>query len=168
MNAFQDCWWRQAKSDLQVLRLLRVEGADACHQLHYLQMVTEKISKAYFWRSNQPPARSHAGFCKFMRLLLQVPTAQQSDLARIFGFNRFDDFQGWLRSALVLVYELERLAPALAGDGPNPEYPWPQAAPVNAPASYSFQTWENLCSTGRGRQLLLVIEAAVEQFPVYA
>jgi len=67
-----------------------------------------------------------------------------------------------------LAYDLERLAPDLAGDnGPNPEYPWPWVLPVNAPASSEFEVWTRLSESGRGRQLLQVIDAAVLGFPVY-
>ncbi len=167
MNEFQQCWWEQARSDHAVLVLLRRQGVAPCHQLHYLQMVTEKISKAYFWQSGAPPKKSHAGFGLFMRLLLQVPRAQRQQIADTFKFRRFEDFQNWTRTALPLVYELERLAPALAHDGPNPEYPWPQNTPKNVPAKFDFGVWRQVVDTGRGRQLVRVIEAAVEQFPVY-
>ena len=39
--------------------------------------------------------------------------------AVLFGFARFEDFQQWSRSATSLASEIESLAPALAGDGPN-------------------------------------------------
>ena len=87
--------------------------------------------------------------------------------AAIFAFGRFEDFQNWTRTALPLVYTLERLAPALAKDGPNPEYPWPQNAPQYVPATFDFDVWRQLTGTGRGRQLTQVIKAAVDQFPVY-
>ena len=54
MNTFQGLWWQQAKSDHQVFQRLRSEGVAQCHSLHYLQMVTEKLAKAYFWRSGSP------------------------------------------------------------------------------------------------------------------
>jgi hypothetical protein len=46
MNGCQDLWWQQARSDHAILLLLRRYGVAPCHQLHYLQMVTEKIAKA--------------------------------------------------------------------------------------------------------------------------
>lgn len=102
-----------------------------------------------------------------MRLLLQVPSTQRLRIADIFEFSRFEDFQNWTRQALVLVYEIERLAPALANDGPNPEYPWPEAAPEFVPASYSFEVWRQLTQTGQGRQLMQVIQTAVDRFPLF-
>ena len=44
----QRLWWEQSKSDLRVFKQLRALGAHPCHLLHYLQMATEKLSKAYF------------------------------------------------------------------------------------------------------------------------
>lgn len=102
-----------------------------------------------------------------MRLLLQIPQSERQRIADIFAFSRFEDFQNWTRKALELVYELERLAPALANDGPNPEYPWPQDSPKYTPATFDFDVWHQLTETGRGRQLMQVIKTAVEQFPVY-
>jgi len=167
MNSYQQTWWEQARSDHAAFVMLRRQGADPCHQLHYLQMVAEKISKAYLWRSGVPPKRSHAGFGMFMRLLLQVPRPQRQQIADIFAFGRFDGFQAWCRSALTLAYDLERLAPALANDGPNPEYPWPHDSPQYVPATFDFDVWHQLRDTGRGRQLLQVIGLAVEKFPIY-
>lgn len=168
MNESQRCWWEQAKSDYAVLALLRRSGGAPCHQLHYLQMVTEKLSKAYFWRSGAPSKKAHVGFGLFLRLLLQVPQNNRKKVTEVFEFKRFQDFQNWARAALPLVYAIEKLAPDLAQDGPNPEYPWPHAAPRYVPATFEFDVWRQLTGTGRGRQLLQVIGAAVNQFPVYA
>ena len=131
MNGYQTLWWEQARSDHAVLVLLRQQGAAACHQLHYLQMVTEKLGKAYFWRSRTAPAtKSHAGFVAFMRFLGSVRVTERQQITNVFAFKRFEDFQNWIRAVLPLAYQLERLAPALAKDGPNPEYPWPPECPA--------------------------------------
>lgn len=167
MNRYQELWWKQARSDHAVLVLLRRQGAAPCHQLHYLQMVTEKLGRAYFWRSSTPPPTSHAGFVQFMRFLGSVRGPDRQQIADLFAFGRFEDFQNWIRAVLPLVYALERLAPALAQDGPNPEYPWPRLAPEYAPAAFEFDVWRQLTATGRGRQLMQVIDAAVDKFPAY-
>jgi hypothetical protein len=166
MNSFQQLWWQQAQSDHAVLLMLRRNGAPACHQLHYLQMITEKLGKAYFWRSGNAPPKSHAGFVQFMRVLGQARQSERQQVADAFAFKRFADFQKWIRAVLPLVYALERLAPALSHDGPNPEYPWPQAEPQHAPVEFQFDVWNQL-NTGRGRQLLQLIEYAVSRFPTY-
>jgi hypothetical protein len=168
MNDYQKLWWQQAGSDLAVLRLLRSRGVTACHQLHYLQMTTEKISKAFFWKSGTAPSKSHAGFVQFLRFLGSVRSSERQQVAELFEFARFEDFRSWIRSALPLAYALERMAPALAqDDGPNAEYPWPRSKPAHTPATFEFEVWKELAGTGRGRQLLQVIELAVQRFPVY-
>jgi hypothetical protein len=167
MNSFQAIWWQQARSDLETLSILREQGAAPCHQLHYLQMVCEKLGKAYFWRIGSPPAMGHAAFVRFLRTLGDVPQDQRQKLAAVFEFSRFQDFRSWIRSIMPLAYSLERLAPDLATDGPNPEYPWPHRAPVHAPADYEFAVWSELLRTGRGRRLVQVIRLAIERFPSY-
>jgi hypothetical protein len=73
MNSFQRIWWEQVKSDYQIFALIRSRGIAQCHSLHYLQMVTEKIAKAYFWRSGAPPQKGHAAFVDFLRSLGATP-----------------------------------------------------------------------------------------------
>jgi hypothetical protein len=168
MNDYQKLWWQQARSDHDTLILLRRHGAAPCHQMHYLQMATEKLGKAYFWRAGRPPPRSHAGFVQYMRFLGGVSQSGRKAVANAMAFDRFADFQKWVRAVLPLAYELERLAPDLAHDGPNPEYPWPQQAPLHAPAAFHFELWSRLTDTGHGRQLLQVIQLAIDRFPTYA
>lgn len=168
MNVYQECWWRQAQSDLDVLTLLRRHSEPPSHQLHYLQMMSEKIAKAYFWGHGKPPRKTHAGFAKFIRLLGHARQPVDRDrIASALGFARFADFEWWSRTSLDLVYSLERLAPALAQDGPNPEYPWPSDAPVNVPATFNFPLWQDLSETGRGRRLIEIIGRTVINFPSF-
>ena len=47
MNPAQTLWWTQAKSDYAIFDQLRRLGTHECHLLHYLQMSTEKVAKAY-------------------------------------------------------------------------------------------------------------------------
>jgi hypothetical protein len=167
MNSYQELWWQQARSDHEVFVLVRGQGMAQCHSLHYLQMATEKLAKAYFWRSGSPPPRSHAGFVQFLRFLGQVRPSDRDRVANLFSFARFVDFQNWIRAILPIAYDLERLTPDLANDGPNPEYPWPHAQPRSAPANYNFQIWGSL-SNAQGRDLMRVIRIAIERFQEYA
>jgi hypothetical protein len=167
MNVQQEVWWQQAMSDHYVFALLRKEGSPQCHPLQHLQMATEKIAKAYFWRSGSPPPRSHASFVQFLRFLGQIRQSDRERIANLFSFKRFSDFQAWIRSILPIAYDLERLSPDLAEDGPNPEYPWPHAQPQTAPTSHNFAIWASLKS-GQGRDLMRVIQMAVQRFPEYA
>ncbi len=169
MNDYQRRWWEQTLSDHAVLLLLRGQGAAPCHQLHYLQMVTEKLGKAYFWRTCRPPPKSHVSFVRFLQALDSRSNADRAHIAGLLGFGKVQGFVNWISTVTPLAHALERLAPALAGDnGANPEYPWPRLAPARAPATYSFPVWKELTEKGQGRQLLKVIELAVGRFPEYA
>jgi hypothetical protein len=169
MTPYQELWWRQATSDHAVLLLLRSHTVAPCHQLHYLQMITEKLGKAYFWRTGQPPRKSHASFVWFLQALSHRAAQDRTRIAHVLGFGRAEDFDRWIPLASPIAYDLERLAPALAGDnGPNTEYPWPRITPTQAPVTAAFGVWSQLTSTARGRHLLRVIDDAVRGFPIYA
>ncbi len=166
MNQYQELWWKQSQSDYAAFLLLRNSKYPACHQLHYLQMVTEKLAKAYFWRTGTPPPRVHSGFTQFMRSLGGVPSNRQAHIASTLDFKSFAALQTWMRMILPLMYDLEHLAPSLANNGPNPEYPWPHIAPAENPVGHTFAIWGRL-NTGQGRQLISVIGFAVDRFPSY-
>ena len=167
MNSYQELWWQQATSDHDAFALLRGQGIAQCHSLHYLQMATEKLAKAYFWRSGNPPPKSHTGLRQFLKFLGHIGQRDRDRIANLFSFNRFTDFQNWIRAVQPIAYDLEHLAPDLANDGPNPEYPWPHAEPQNAPVNFNFPVWASLTS-GQGRDLMRVIHIAVNRFPEYA
>lgn len=131
MNKPQELWWAQAESDLRLFDKLRSERYEPCHVLHYFQMATEKLSKAYLWRSGKPPPKVHTGFVRFLRAVLDRKEDDLNRIAAIFGFGRADDITNWVRSALPLAYRVMNSAPAEANDGPNPEYPWPHDQPVS-------------------------------------
>jgi hypothetical protein len=168
MNAAQRLWWQQAQSDQAVLVQLRRSGAHECHLLHYLQMATEKLSKAYLWRSGKAPPKSHTGFVRFLKALLDRRPPELERIAHALGFGRSEDLDKWVSGIQILAYELQNLAPAEAGNGPNPEYPWPHEAPLHFPAGHEFRLWNQLTNTGRGRKLLAFIARAVLSFEVYA
>ncbi len=168
MNNPQELWWKQAKSDHDTFGLLLKLGIAPCHSLHYLQMATEKLAKAYFWRSGTAPRRSHVGFVPFLRALANPFRQKDGDrIAKLFLFNRSTDFQNWFSAVAPIAYDLERVTPDLANDGPNPEYPWPHAEPQHAPVEYEFPVWTSLTSS-RGRDLMRFIRIAVDRFPDYA
>ena len=59
-------------------------------------------------------------------------------------------------------YALERLAPALANDGPNPEYPWPRRDPQHTPIEYDFEVWKHLQLVGH--PLWIMIDTILANF----
>ena len=94
-------------------------------------------------------------------------TSDRDRIAELFTFKRYADFQNWIRAVIPIAHDIEHLAPALASNGPNPEYPWPHAQPEFAPANHNFAIWPTLTS-GRGRDLMRIIHIAVDRFPDYA
>lgn len=168
MNDAQKLWWQQAHSDHALFVRLRGIGSHECHLLHYLQMATEKISKAYFWRSGHAPPKSHTGFIRFLKALLDRRAVELERIAKAFGFARAVDLERWAKSVQVLAYSLQNIAPAEARNGPNPEYPWPHEAPAHCPADHNFALWNQLCNTGQGRKLMEFVDRAIRRFDAFA
>jgi len=143
----------QARSVYAVFELLsETEDIHHCHALHYLQMATELLGKASRWK-DAVPHRSHSVLVDFIRGLVSNNKARDQ-----LGFNGQDShWKHTIRKAIPIVSQVQNLAPSLAGDGPNPEYPWPVNAPTTAPAEYRFSVWTYLKQTPQGRQLLEMI-----------
>ncbi len=157
MNDQQQAFLAQAKSDHGVLGTL--QGKAPCHQLHYLQMCTEKLGKAYFKRQTTTKVDgSHAFFVKFLRAISTNGAVRNG-----LGFVHSESFVGYIHGLLPLAYDLERLAPNLAGDGPNPEYPFPRSNPTIAPVHHDFHVWEAL-QTAQGQRLLKFVRELLEHF----
>ena len=75
MNERQRLYLVQARSDWALYEFLKTQPI--CHRLHYLQMCTEKLAKAFFWRSTGAGNLNHTAFVKFLRAL-----KSQSKVAR--------------------------------------------------------------------------------------
>jgi hypothetical protein len=128
----------QARSDDAVRRLLNRNRTEYAHQLHYLQMATEKLAKAIMMRDADaaPPAQTHVAFVSCLWVIKGRP-----ELRRQLGYEHAEEFRSFIDSLLPLAERIERLAPNLAGmTQPNPEYPWRPAgqAEVFAPSQYDF------------------------------
>lgn len=164
MNDAQKLWQRQAHSDYDLFIKLRGMGVHECHLLHYLQMATEKLSKAYLWRSGKAPPKNHTGFIRFLKALLDRRPAELARIAKASGFGRAKDLDRWMAAIQTLAYSMQNMAPAEAGNGPNPEYPWPHEAPAHCPATHSFALWKAMSDTGQGRKLLEFIDRAIRRF----
>ncbi len=150
MNECQRVFLVQARTCLVVFKLLLDEhDLPACHALHYLQMATELLGKAHAWK-NGPCEKTHRAFVRFLRSLSLDRKAQKK-----LGYEgRNANWKNLIRKSAPFAEAIEDLAPALAGDGANPEYPWPPKNPQIAPAEHSFGIWEELMRTGEGRQFL--------------
>ncbi len=163
MNDFQRLFLRQARADWALFVNLRAQHEmPVCHLLHGLQMATEMLGKAFAWR-DPPQPRTHRALVIFLRALSRDRNAR-----RAFGYaKKAESWRQLIRKALAVAIDIEQLAPANAGDGPNPEYPWPPAAPQHAPIDHEFQLWTDLNETVIGRQLLKLLNdlfAHAEQF----
>ena len=77
MNPYQRLFLIQAKADMVVFDRFRKDSTlPACHALHYLQMATELLGKAYAWK-NGPRTNTHrafVGFCEVWRPIEQRKT----------------------------------------------------------------------------------------------
>lgn len=143
----------QARTDFMVFELFRKDSKiPHCHALHYLQMATEMLGKARAWRQGAL-RNTHRAFVGFLRSLSTNRHAQNR-----LGFERQNE--NWMhlvRKSVPLAERIENLAPALCNDGPNPEYPWPSAAPAVAPAEHTFEIWQELQETAAGRQFINLV-----------
>src|SRR5206468_3880674 len=161
MNDHQKLYFDQAKSDFEIFQFLR--GKPPCHRLHYLQMCTEKLGKASFYRK-PPLSPSHAGFVKFLRNL-----SARKNIWKALDFGRREDLEAYVRGIHEFAREVEKLAPQLAGDGPNPEYPWPPPPKqaTTTPLRYTFSVWEKLQTTAKGAKFQDFIQRVLNIFPEY-
>ncbi len=135
---WRKAFFRQASSDHAVRRFLNTPKVEYCHRLHYLQMMTEKLAKAFLTKPTEKnqPALTHAGFVQFLRVL-----RGRRDLRQNLGYQDAASFNQFIDSLLPLAEQVQRLAPSFAGTSqPNPEYPWFDrvAGEVIAPAEYDF------------------------------
>jgi len=136
--SWHDAFLRQAGSDESVRRRLNDSTTEYSHRLHYLQMVTEKLAKAFLVRPTDAdaPPTSHKVFVRFLRTLKGL-----SHLQRQLGYNDVAVFRRFVDSLLDLADSIQRLAPNEAHlTQPNPEYPWRDLATgeVVAPVDYDF------------------------------
>ena len=125
--------FEQAHSDYETLELLSREGAAFCHQLHYLQMATEKLAKGFSTPPGGPqPLKVHRAF---VNLLRSVKSNRQLRQACFCGPGQVE---AYVASLLPLARLIEDLAPANAGEGPNAEYPWQGPGTMVTPVGYRF------------------------------
>lgn len=141
-----------------------------CHPLHYLQMATEKLSKAFLLATRGSFERSHVAFSSIVEAL------QRRDTAGRMGWDEFKSYKLFLRRLKPLFREIEELHPDIgprqAGggpkDGPNVEYPWqvPNTHSDNwqAPATHNFALVHKLQRAGDYAKLIGFIENFLDRF----
>jgi hypothetical protein len=153
MNEQQDLFLFQGRSAFEVFKLLQKDKSHHhCHALHYLQMASELLGKASAWKKG-PIRKSHKGLLRFLRGLSSNSKAQKR-----LGYDGKNDSWGRaVKKSCELAELVQNLAPKLAGDGPNPEYPWPHDLPTEAPAKHDFSIWKELTETAHGRAFIALL-----------
>lgn len=115
-------------SDLRAYDALR--ALPRCHQLHYLQMASEKVCKAHLYNVGMEVRLSHAVIRKHLPAVLRS-TYREGELS---GER--------LKKLKQLASEIEVLAPACTDNDSRPdntEYPWQiTTGEVLAPMDFSF------------------------------
>lgn len=158
---WDNAYLSQARSDWETYQVMVKNACSACHQLHYLQMTTEKLGKAALLRSGIPLDNvrgTHRAFVRFLQLSSRSRTLQGE-----FRMNA-RQLQAYIQGLLPIADQIERLAPALAQNGPNAEYPWEvPTGQVLIPASYSFPVALNLRERN-GRKFLQFIKILLDKF----
>lgn len=156
---YERAFAKQSQSDWQVYKILTQQaGLPECHALHYLQMATEKLAKAYRVRATDSPVtnlvRHHTGFVKFVRQYLLSPQSK----SRYAG--KAAQLESVVSAASKFAAQIERLAPAVDPKTENAEYPWESGSAVVAPCEWQFSGVAFL-REARGRQFLKTIELAL-------
>ena len=158
-----DAYYAQACSDWVLFRmLLQRSDVPRCHSLHYLQMATEKLSKAHRFRdpavNEATLTTSHLGFSRYLNAFLR------SDLLRDQYSGRTAQLERLQRDCNRLARAVERLAPAVdrSGHPGNAEYPWADGDAVLVPTTWSFP--EITLEAPSGVHFLKVIEMAFKEY----
>jgi hypothetical protein len=139
---WHEAFLRQARSDQAIRQRLNHPSVENSHRLHYLQMVCEKVAKAFLVRStadDAPPA-IHNIFVRFLQGL-----KSQRDIQLLLGYHDVKIFRRYIDSMLDLARRIEQLAPSQAGlNQPNAEYPWRDAVTgtIFAPVDYEFPLFD--------------------------
>jgi hypothetical protein len=157
-----DAYLEQARSDWQVWELIRQQELPSCHALHYLQMACEKLGKAFLITggalSLEQARNSHVAFKRFLQAASRHP-----ELQRLLAMNS-SQFRAHIKRMLPLAEAIERLAPALAQDGPNAEYPWQSPdRKIHTPMRYEFPVIRQLLEPS-GLNLIKIVDLVLQRF----
>jgi len=160
-RGWQIAFLKQARIEWEAYQRARQSRWPDCLQLHLLQMATEKLGKALLFAGHsklERLIRSHAAFVKFMQV-----AGNNSNLQARLSMTH-SQLKNHFKRLLPLAYEIESLAPTLAQDGPNPEYPWlDKSGRLQVPGEYTFPLIKSL-QTSHGVKLLKDIENCIAEF----
>jgi hypothetical protein len=151
-RAWAIAYLKQARADFSMfLQLKDDEDVNLCHALHFLQMATEKLSKAALLFGGgfrlKDVSSTHLVFVEML-----IKFKKHSGLANRLGFagkGRGDTaaLEKHIQSLLPLAHWIEQLVPT-SESTPNCEYPWlvptnlPPDERVVAPCDHLFVDWQ--------------------------
>ena len=112
-----------------------------CHRYHYLQMATEKLSKAFLCPSNyDTPLRTHKTLGRFLRTLSNLREYREQ-----LGFKNYAAaFRVSIHSILDVADYIESLAPAVNEDLYPESTEYPSAdhqGLIVSPVSFEFDSF---------------------------
>ena len=149
MTSWRIAYFRQAQSDNDIRKLLNSRGAAYCHQLHYLQMFSEKLAKG--WLTSETATHTHRRDGRLthdmlLPVLRAIHNQSPSNIWKPLGYVDRKQFQAAIQSLLPVAVRVQNLAPSNAGTSqPNPEYPWgPEPSnghDVTAPCDHAFSNF---------------------------
>jgi len=163
-----EAYARQGASDFRLYKQwLVIDDIPVCHKLHYLQMASEKLAKAYLLRyssaSEELLRTSHKAFPVFIQAYYSSIRVRQSYRGRTAQLTS-------VRTGVHnIAREIEKLALAVDPQQTpsNAEYPWDAGGRVIAPCDYSFPNLSSLwLHKGTGVELLKVVEDALSHLGV--
>jgi hypothetical protein len=157
-------YFEQACSDWSIfVEFHGREDIPRAQALHYLQMATEKLAKAYRLCDSltnlETILTSHVGFPEFFNTFLRAPSMRREFKGRDEQLRQIQ------RDCQSLARAVEQLAPAVdrLGHPANAEYPWEEGGKIVAPVSYSFPSL-SLLREARGRWFLNFVERAFFEY----
>jgi len=158
---WHDAFLEQARSDWRAYEAIQNLSLDECHVLHYLQMATEKLGKAMLLAEEDDIKKvrtSHKAFIRFLHVSARHPIVQEHLQMSA------QQMRMYIKSLLPLAQEIEKLAPALAQDGPNAEYPWMDpSGSIHIPAFFQFSVAQQIKEL-KGRKLLRLTRFLLDRF----
>jgi hypothetical protein len=157
-------YYHQAYSDWTIFREFSGRSdVPRAQALHYLQMATEKLAKAYRLRDTNTDLEtlltSHVGFPAFLNVYMRSPKI----LDEYAG--KFAKWKAVNRYCQALARHVEMLAPAVNREvyPENAEYPWEAGERIIVPIFYDFPNLSFL-QQPQGRNFLNLIERAFRDF----
>lgn len=153
---------RQAQADFQSWQAMEGhEVVQPCHRMLFLQMVCEKLCKAWLINSGTSPdilQTSHGYIANPLPVVLRAQLE--------FAGERLSKHQGLIKFTRLLANEIEVSNPAVDRNGQRPdntEYPWENGNNIlHSPLDWSFTPLQ-LLQERFGRTFLKLLHQSIER-----